>query len=243
MNVTDELPFNLLDLNPQVAKNISFVSTAMVSPTLKNRVTIAPGFNETDYIWTGSLTISDGVNTAVRLPSFKIHVVNLHPILYTNLSDINITVPNSIAINLNYSDPEGSPSTNMTLLGSNLNFIKLVLGNLILINTTYLTPTTYYNGLQLVLTDGANTVNLPTFNVFINNTAPYFNSSFQNFTILVGSYTKYVMPSYFDPENNPNLIFKNATPFPTFVTFNKTSLEFQFMPTFEDGNTHSEIIL
>ena len=51
------------------------------------------------------------------------------------------------------------------------------------------------------------------------------------------------MPSYFDPENNPNLIFKNATPFPTFVTFNKTSLEFQFMPTIEDGNTHSEIIM
>ena len=171
VNVTDELPFNLLDLDPQVANSIGFVSTAMVAD-IWNRVTIAPGFNETDYIWTARLTISDGVNEAVRLPSFKIHVVNLHPILYTNLSDINITVPNSIAINLNYSDPEGSPSTNMTLLGSNLNFIRLVLGKLVLINTTYLTPTTYYNGLQLVLTDGANTVNLPTFNVFINNTAP-----------------------------------------------------------------------
>jgi hypothetical protein len=86
-------------------------------------------------------------------------------------------------------------------------------------------------------------VYLPTFSVFINNTAPYFNDTFKNFSILVGSYTKYVMPSYFDPENNPNLLFKNVTPIPTFVTFNFSTLEFQFMPTIDDANTRSEIVL
>jgi len=68
------------------------VSTADVGDTL-NRVTINPGFNEPDFIWTGKLIAFDGENSPVRLPYFKIHVINLPPILHTNLSDINITVP------------------------------------------------------------------------------------------------------------------------------------------------------
>jgi len=86
-------------------------------------------------------------------------------------------------------------------------------------------------------------VNLPTFSVFINNTPPYFNETFKNFSILAGSYTKYVMPSFFDPEKNPAILLKNATAIPAFVTFNYTTLEFQFMPTIDDANTHYEIVM
>jgi hypothetical protein len=179
----------------------------------------------------------------VPLPEFKIHVINKPPIPHTILSDINITVPNSIDINLSYSDPEGYLLTNMTLLGPRLNYVNLLQGKVFQVHSTFQTPNTYYTDLQLELTDGVNIVSLPKFSIFINNTPAYFNDTFKNFSILVGSYTKYVMPSFFDPENNPRLLFKNATPIPSFVTFNYTTLEFQFMPTIDDGNTHSEIVL
>jgi len=73
----------------------------------------------------------------------------LPPILHTNLSDINITVPTSIDINMIYSDAEGSPLTNMTLLNTPRGNIRLVRGNLLLIHTSFLTPCSYYKDLQL----------------------------------------------------------------------------------------------
>lgn len=91
------------------------------------------------------------------------------------------------------------------------------------------------------MTDGLNIVNLPLINVYINNTPPYFDKPLYNFTILVGSYTKYHLPAYFDPEQNPKLTFVNVTAFPSFVIFNWTSLEFMFMPTSADGNSSSFI--
>ena len=46
-----------------------------------------------DYVWQAKLIVSDGVNAAVRLPTFEIHVENLLPIMHNTVSDINITVP------------------------------------------------------------------------------------------------------------------------------------------------------
>ncbi len=81
------------------------------------------------------------------------------------------------------------------------------------------------------------------FNVYINNEPPYFEKPLKNFTIYVGSYTKYQLPSYFDPEQNPLLTLTNLTAFPSFVIFNWTSLEFMFIPTLDDADTHSLITL
>ena len=58
VNVTDELPYNFLDLNMQVGSFIKFVSVAHVGE-IWNRVMIQPSFNEPDYIWTANLTASD----------------------------------------------------------------------------------------------------------------------------------------------------------------------------------------
>ncbi len=58
VNVTDELPYNFLDLNLQVGSFIKFVSTVHVGE-IWNKVMIQPSFNEPDYIWTANLTASD----------------------------------------------------------------------------------------------------------------------------------------------------------------------------------------
>jgi hypothetical protein len=58
VNVTDELPYNLLDFEQQSGTSIGFLSTVHVSD-IWNKVTIKPSFTEPDHVWTANLIVSD----------------------------------------------------------------------------------------------------------------------------------------------------------------------------------------